>query len=104
MDHPPIPVSELAKHINNLKADNNHKVTQEYMVSTSICHFLLHSRKTNTRAWGGDSAFRGKHGFSILGLAQYFRVSFGLGRELENSVLAFRVVLGLGLELSVNYF
>ncbi|XP_020616069.1 receptor-type tyrosine-protein phosphatase delta-like [Orbicella faveolata] len=30
MDHPPIPVSELAKHNSNLKADNNNKFSQEY--------------------------------------------------------------------------
>ncbi|KAJ7372548.1 hypothetical protein OS493_019057 [Desmophyllum pertusum] len=30
MDHPPIPVSELFNHNNNLKADNNSKFSQEY--------------------------------------------------------------------------
>jgi len=39
MDHPPIPVSELAKHNNNLKADNNNKFSQEYKVGNQCIYW-----------------------------------------------------------------
>ena len=32
MDHPPIPVGELSERINDMKAENNSKFSQEYEV------------------------------------------------------------------------
>lgn len=32
ISHPPIPISELANHIERLKANDNHKFSQEYEV------------------------------------------------------------------------
>jgi len=42
--HPPVPMSQLAQHIENLRSDDNLRFSQEYEASTtvspSIYHFL----------------------------------------------------------------
>lgn len=49
MSHPPIPIHELAEHIELLKANDNLRLSQEYEVSISYCFVvgeqvtLLHS-------------------------------------------------------------
>lgn len=35
--HPPIPVTELADHLERLKANDNLKFSQEYEVSRKVC-------------------------------------------------------------------
>lgn len=38
MNHPPIPISELAEHTELLKANDNLKLSQEYEVSVTKVH------------------------------------------------------------------
>lgn len=42
MSHPPIPISELAEHIELLKANDNLRLSQEYEVRNNL---LLHTNK-----------------------------------------------------------
>lgn len=45
MSHPPIPIHELAEHIELLKANDNLRLSQEYEVSISYC-FVVREQVT----------------------------------------------------------
>lgn len=49
ISHPPIPISQLAEHIERLKANDNQKFSQEY----EVCDFfLIFERGQNNCSWG----------------------------------------------------
>lgn len=48
ISHPPIPISELANHIERLKANDNLKFSQEYEVLFAFYYFVFDFLKTNS--------------------------------------------------------
>lgn len=50
MNHPPIPISELAEHTDLLKANDNLKLSQEYEVMHVIPFFVMNRIVTHFKS------------------------------------------------------